>query len=92
MKYGDQAEARLTDLSKALGLDVGSCTFWFSYLDSRKQNESKFSYTDFDEIFTGVPQGFILDSLLFNIYIVDLIDNIGNLSMASYADNNDTLT
>lgn len=43
-------------------------------------------------MFTGVPQGFILDSLLFNIYIVDLIYNIGNLSMASYADNNVTLT
>ena len=46
------------------------------------------SYSNFGDIFSGVPQGSILGVLLFNIYICDLFFGIGDLYIASYADDN----
>ena len=60
-----------------------------NYLEKRKQRTNvNGSYSNFDEIFSGVPQDSILDPLLFNIHICDLLFGIGDLDIASYADDN----
>ena len=44
------------------------------------------SYSAFAEILFGVPQGYILGPLLFNIYICDLFIENSDIDIANYAD------
>ena len=101
---GGHGSALLTDLSKALdcmdhqllitklnayGVDPNSLYVLGSYLEKKKQRTKvNGSCSNFDDIFSGVPQGSILGPLLFNIYICDLFFGIGDLDIGSYADDN----
>ena len=60
-----------------------------SYLEKRKQiAKVNGSYSNFDDLFSGALQGSLLGPLYFNIYICDLFFGIGDLDIASYADDN----
>ena len=85
---GGACGAVLTDLSKAFdflprkllipklhdyGVDILSLKLLHSYLTKRKQRvKLNGTYNSWSEIIFGVPQGSILGSLLFNIFLCDL--------------------
>ena len=96
--------ALLTDLFKAFdcidsqliiaklnsyGVDTDLLYFLASYLEKRKKRTKvNGSYSNFDDIVSGVSQGFILGPLLFNRYICNLFFRIGDLDIAIYAADN----
>ena len=96
------AGALLTDLSKAFdclnhelliakleayGFDRDSLTYIYSYLSNRKQRTKiNRSFSDWADIISGVPQGSILEPLLFNIYLNDIFFLTTNCDLANYAD------
>ena len=49
------------------------------------------SFGDWNEVITGVPQGSILGSLLFNIFLNGIFVFISKCSLCNYADDNNTL-
>ena len=49
-------------------------------------------HSSWEKIMFGVPQGSILWSLLFNIFLCDLFLNMENIDIASYADDNPPYT
>ena len=59
------------------------------YLSNRKQRTKiNSSYSDWYNIVRGVPQGSILDTLLFNVFINDLLLCIGTTNICNFADDN----
>ena len=72
---------------------MSALRFVHSYLKSRMQRRKINSeYSSWEEILFGVPQGSILEPLLFNIFLCDLFVIMENTDIASYADDNTSYT
>ena len=60
-----------------------------TYFNGRKQRvKINNKHSSFEEILFRVLQGFILEPLLFNIFISDYFLILNNIEIASYADDN----
>ena len=60
-----------------------------NYLCNRQQRISiNASFTEWTEVITAVPQGSILDPLLFNIFLKDIFMFISKCNLCNYADEN----
>ena len=96
--------ALLTDLSKAFdclshdfviaklnayGFNMKSLRLIQSYLANRKQRTKiNLTCSSWELILFEVPQGSVLDSLHFNIFLCDLFFVVNDVEFASYADGN----
>ena len=96
--------AFLTDLSKAFdclphdliitklnayGFSLSASKLIHNYLSHRKQRTKiNSSYSSWEEILFGVPQGSTLGPLLFNTFVSDLFSVLNDVEFASYADDN----
>ena len=101
---GGTFSALLTDLSKvfdcmthdiliaklhALNFDVNALNLIFDYLTERKQRvKINSSFSSYQDIFKGIPQGSILGPLLFNLFLCDLFLFVEGADIMSYADDN----
>ena len=72
----------------AHGIERESLGLIYSYLKGRKQCVKINTYNDYSEIISGIPQGSILGSILFNLSINDLFFFIEIASMHNFADDN----
>ena len=71
------------------GFDMNTLTLLFSYLKNRKKSvRIKTNYSAFLELLSGVPQGSIPETLLFNIFLNDLFLFIKKASLHNYAYDN----
>ena len=75
------------------GFETDSLRYIKSYLTNKKQivRVNKM-FSEWERITIGVPQGSILGSLLFNIFLNDLFLFISNSSLSNYADGNKLYT
>ena len=96
--------AVLTDLSKAFdcithdlliaklaayGFSDKALHYAYSYLSNRKQCvRINNTYSTYQKIISGVPQGLILRPIFFNLSINDLFFFVTNVSLHNFADNN----
>ena len=94
----------LTDLSKAFdciahdlliaklaayGFSDTALRYIYSYLSNRKQCvRIKNTYSSYQKIISGVPQGSILGPIFFNLSINDLFFFVSNVSLHNFADDN----
>ena len=94
----------LTDLSKAfdcmtynlliaklhaLNFDMNILTLIFDYSTGRKQRvKTNSSFSSYLDIFQGIPQGSILEPLLFNLFLFNLFLFVKEADIMRYADDN----
>ena len=73
----------------AYGLSEKRAVFLYSYLKRRKQNvKIDDILSTFQSLISGVPQGSILDPILFNIFLNDLLTTLENSEIYNFADDN----
>ena len=78
---------------QAYDFDKKSLSFIESYFTNRKQRTKiGDSFSKYQRIITGVPQGSILGPLFFNIFINDLFLSIDKSTLTNYADDNTLYT
>ena len=73
----------------AYGLDENALVLIYSYLKRQKQSmRINNTYSSFQTILSGVPQGSVLGPILFNVYKNDLFLFIKQATLHNYADDN----
>ena len=78
---------------QAYGFDKKSLSFIESYFTNRKhRTKIGDSFSKYQRIITGIPQGSILGPLFFNIFINDLFLTIDKSTLCNYADDNTLYT
>ena len=74
---------------EARSLSKNSLKLLKSYLENRKQRiQIGSSYSEWDRMFKGVPQGSILGPVLFNVFINDIFHFVQKSTIYNYADDN----
>ena len=73
----------------AYGFSDTALRYIYSYLSNRKQCvRINNTYSSYQKIISGVPQGSILGPIFFNLSINDLFFFVSNVSLHNFADDN----